>query len=62
MIKSIEFEDHTDEELTKAWNYLETLKLSTYVEARMDAIDTELKRRGIVAWNSYGKITIREKI
>lgn len=55
-----EFEEYTDEELVKSWNYLETLKLSSYVESKMDRIEEELKTRRVIAWNDKGEITHRD--
>jgi hypothetical protein len=40
-----ELEDYTDEELVRTWNYLETCRLSSWVEAKMDAIQNEQDRR-----------------
>jgi hypothetical protein len=52
-----DLKDHTNEELVRLWNFLETQKLSPHVEARMSAIDAELKTRGVIAWNDKGEIT-----
>lgn len=54
-----QFEEWTDEELTKRWNYLETCKLSHYVEQTMDAIEASLSYRRVEAWDADGKITQR---
>ena len=53
------FNNYTDEELVRSWNYHETLKGTDEVFARMDAIDAECNRRGIIAWTGEGQITER---
>lgn len=55
-----EYEEYTDEELAKSWNYLETKPLSHYVAQKMDRIEAELKTRRVIAWNHKGEITQRE--
>ncbi len=55
-----EFHDYSDEELTTSWNYLETLKLTDLVEAKMDYIEYYLLNdRSVEAWNHKGEITQR---
>ena len=51
------YSEYTDLELTRAWNYLETCKLTDELENRMDLIMRECQNRGIVAWDKDGKIT-----
>jgi hypothetical protein len=56
-----DYHEYSDEELTKTWNYLETLKLSDLVEAKMDYIERYLlDDRSVVAWNHKGEITLRD--
>ena len=40
-------EDYTKAELERSWDHLETLKLTDYVEQKMDEIRAELERREI---------------
>jgi hypothetical protein len=62
MDTEFDFEEYTDEELTKEWNRLETCKLSYYVEKKMDAIEKFLfDERGVIAWNQEGEITVRDE-
>lgn len=56
-----DYSGYTDEELPRAWNYLETQKLTPCVEKRMDEIMVECGIRGIVAWDKDGKIIDRSK-
>lgn len=53
------YEDYTDEELCQSWNFLETQKLSDWVETKMDYIESLLSRRGVEAWNHKGEVTQR---
>lgn len=55
-----QFEDWTDEELTQKWNYLETCRLSPYVETMMDDIEASLRYRRVIAWDADGNITHRD--
>jgi hypothetical protein len=55
------YEDYTDEELCKEWNHLETLKLSDWLETKMDYVESLLKSRGVIAWNYKGEITQRDR-
>lgn len=55
-----QFEEYTDEELTKWWNRLETKPLSYYVANTMDEIEKSLSYRRVIAWDSDGNITQRD--
>jgi len=42
-----DIEAHTDAELASAWDHLESLKLTAYVEQKMDEIHAEIGKRAI---------------
>ncbi len=54
-----QYEEWTDEELAKKWNYLETKPISHYVAQTMDDIEASLSYRRVEAWDADGKITQR---
>lgn len=53
------YSTYKDLELTRAWNHLETCRLTPEVEKRMDAIMAECSRRDILVWDEHGNITAR---
>ena len=55
-----DYPQYTDRELTDAWNYLETCRLSQSVEIKMDLIMSECSKRGIRAWNEKVEITLKD--
>ena len=54
-----DYSEHTDLELTRAWNHLETCQLTVEIDKRMDSIMRECQARGILAWDEKGEITAR---